>query len=259
MFDDDRGRPRRQPAVNIPGAVIGLVLAFVVVHLARLYLLSPQGDADVLLRYAFIPARYSVAIPGLGEWPGGFGAKLWTPLTYAFLHGGWTHLTVNGLWLVVFGTALGRRFGSARFLTFSAVCAIAGAGAHYLAHPTDAVPVVGASAAIAGQMAAAARFMFSRIAPIGPGGRLPGAYRQPALSLLELLRTPRALAFLAIWFVLNFGAALGTPDALTGGNTVAWEAHIGGFLAGLLLFPLFDPVATGPRAHPPSGPLPPAA
>ena len=245
MHDEGRGRSARQPAINIPGVVIGLIGAFVAAHLARLYLFD---EADFLLRYALIPARYTVE-----GYPGGIGAMVWTPLTYAFIHADWTHLAVNSLWLAVFGTAMGRRFGTARLLLFGAVCAVAGAPAHYLGNAGDTAPVVGASAAVSGMMAGACRFMFSApraVLVYGPHGAMV-VHRQPALSLIGMFRNPRALAFLAIWFVLNLGMGLGSAEFLTGGVEIAWEAHIGGFLAGLLLFPLFDPVPTTAGAPPP--------
>jgi hypothetical protein len=89
------------------------------------------------------------------------------------------------------------------------------------------------------------RFAFQPGAPLGPGPRLPGAneeaYRGPALPLAGVLRDGRALTFLLVWFGCNilFGA-FARPIGI-GDPTVAWEAHIGGFLAGLFAFALFDP------------------
>jgi membrane associated rhomboid family serine protease len=175
----------------------------------------------------------------------------WTVVTYAFLHADWVHLGVNSLWLAAFGAPVARRFGTWRFLGFMVITAIAGAGAHYLFHRFDLMPVIGASAAISGTMAAAIRFVFVPGAPLGAqlgfGSRADDrAYQQKPLPLLRVLTDRRAVAFLVIWFVANFVFGVASVPLGITSAAVAWEAHVGGFLAGLLLFPLFDP----PRQYP---------
>jgi membrane associated rhomboid family serine protease len=103
--------------------------------------------------------------------------------------------------------------------------------------------MVGASAAISGTMAAAMRFAFQAGGPLTRWYHRQdeASYRQPAAPLLSSLRDPRVLAFIAVWFGINAVFGLGGLQ-LDNGQTVAWEAHIGGFLGGLLLFTLFDPV-----------------
>ena len=227
----------REPILNLPRVVSGLLAAMILVQIVREFLSRGQ-DAWVLATFAFIPARYTAE--GL-ELPGGIGAAIWTPLTYAFLHGGWEHLAVNGIWLAAFGSALAWRFGPARFLAFSGLCAVAGAAAHLAFYGRDSIqPVVGASAAISGHMAAVCRFAFERGGPLSFGSRSPERFRAPARPLAQALSQSRVLVFLGVWFGLNllFGAVV----SLGGGEPVAWQAHIGGFLAGLLAFPLFDPI-----------------
>ena len=151
------------------------------------------------------------------------------------------------LWLLPFGSALARRFGAVRFFVFMAVTAAAGALAHLLTHEHAIAPMIGASASVSGTMAAAIRFAFVKGSFLSfSRGDAEAAAKVPALSLWRALRNGRVLAFLAIWFGVNilFGAtslSLGGEEA-----SVAWQAHIGGFLAGLLLFSLFDPI---PRAR----------
>ncbi len=220
---------RRQPIFNLPGVILTLLAAFVVVQLWCDFA-SPETDAWMIMSFGFIPA--------LWRW--------WTPLTYNFLHGDWLHLGLNGLWLAAFGTAVARRFGPARFLALFLLSGIAGAAAFAFVHPSGIEPVVGASAAISGAVGAAMRFAFQPGAPLGPGRNLSiggdTAYYAPALAPMGVFREGRALAFLLTWFGCNilFGAfahPLGIGDV-----AVAWEAHIGGFLFGWLAFGLFDPI-----------------
>ncbi|MEA2871825.1 MAG: hypothetical protein QOH67_1801 [Hyphomicrobiales bacterium] len=254
---------KRQPVFNLPGVILALLAAFVAVQLAREFV-TPQTDAWIITTFGFIPARFSqhLAPSGLADaivrqiaagvpestirwFLGSGGWAWWTPVTYAFLHGDWMHLGLNGLWLAAFGSAVARRFGPLRFLGLFVMSGIAGAAAHLLVHPYGLEPVVGASAAISGAVAAAMRFAFEPGAPLGPGRNLSvasdRAYCRPALPLVRVFRDGRALTFLLTWFGCNilFGA-FATPLGI-GDATVAWEAHIGGFLAGLFAFSLFDP------------------
>ena len=177
-----------------------------------------------------------------GALPGGFGAQIWTFVTYAFLHASWMHLGVNAVWFLAFGSAVARRFGTARFLIFFCVTAAAGAIAHLFAFGGQDAPVIGASAAISGTMAAAMRFAFQRGGPLSFRRRSATPLIMcPRCRSSRALREPAVIAFLVVWFGFNFVFGLwSTP--LTGDNeVVAWQAHIGGFVAGLLLFAWFDP------------------
>jgi len=226
---------------------MGTIAAFVVVQVGRQILLSADDDIDFLLWFSFIPARYDPALePGVAL-PGGLAADIWTFVTYALIHGNWVHLGVNSVWLLPFGTVVARRFGGWRYLLFFAITAAAGAAAHLLTNWGAILPMVGASASISGFMAAATRFAFQ------PGGPLdswrhhdPESYLIPAAPLPVVLRNPRVFAFLGVWFGLNLLFGVGAAAVPGSDEAVAWQAHIGGFLAGLLLFPLFDPVPRAP-------------
>ena len=214
-----------------------------VVHLARAYVLSNDDDNQFLLTFAFIPARYSSA-DVLAALPGGVSAGIWTVVTYAFIHGSAMHLVLNSIWLLPFGSALARRFGAVRFLAFFAATAAAGAALHLATNLGAVQLVIGASAAVSGFIAASVRFAFQRGGPLDMWrGADAASYRVPAVPLLAALRDTRIVVFLGAWFALNFLFGLGTLPMPGMEEPVAWQAHIGGFLAGLLLFPLFDPVA----------------
>lgn len=232
----------REPLFNVPSVIIGLLALLALIHAMRVYALTESQDVQLLLTFAFIPARYDASAM-LQGWPGGIGAEFWTFVTYSLLHANWMHYGVNGIWLLPFGSAVARRFGTARFLAFYAVTAAAGAALHLATHAGEQYPMIGASAAISGTMAAAMRFAFQRGGPLGmlSGRYEETAYRVPALPLGGVLRDARVLLFLGVWFGINFVFGVGTFPSLTGGETVAWQAHVGGFLAGLLLFSWFDP------------------
>jgi membrane associated rhomboid family serine protease len=259
-------RKVREPIFDAPFVVIALVGALVAIHALRLLL--PQIDDAIIDQIAFIPARLTLAF-----WPERVndllaranidpealrqarlireffselqgGAKLWTLLSYALVHGSWIHVGLNSIWIVAFGPPVARRIGAARFLGLFAATAIAGALVHWAFNMTDATPLIGASAGDSGLMAAATRFIFERGGPLGrtvssnPEAR--AAYDIPAPPLRQLLRERSVVIFLVIWLATNFifgaGAQLfGLSDA-----PVAWLAHVGGFAFGLFFFPLFD-------------------
>jgi membrane associated rhomboid family serine protease len=225
----------REPILNVPTAVVvaaGLMIAVQVVR----GLLPDEMDLTVLLALAFIPARYSGAA---AELPGGYVTAVTSFVTYMVVHGGWVHLLVNLMWMLAFGSAVARRIGTRGFFTFSILCGVAGALTHLVLHWGAMAPVVGASAAISGQMAGALRFIF--FAGRRPGERTPDFVTAPLASLPATLRDPRILGFLVFWAVLNAYFGLSSVSfAGSGGGGIAWEAHIGGFLCGLLTFGFFD-------------------
>jgi len=239
---------KREPIFNIPSVVIATLLVLFLVHAVRTWLLNEQQDVEFLLTFAFIPARYDSSLLAASSWPGGAGAELWTFVTYSLIHANMTHLGVNSIWLLPFGSAVARRFGNWRFVAFFAVTAVAGAVAHLATHAGEQFPMIGASAAISGTMAAAMRFAFQRGGPLGFWrGTDEDAYRVPAIPLSGVLRDPRVVAFLVVWFGVNAIFGLGSLSITGSDQPVAWQAHIGGFLAGLLLFGWFDPVSDQPR------------
>ncbi len=234
---------KREPIFNIPGVIAALCGVLVLIHGARVFLLNERQDTEVLLLFAFIPARYDSTAAILGnQWPGGVGSEVWTFVTYSFLHADWTHLLVNSIWLLPFGSAVARRFGVTRFLLFFAATSAAGALAQLAGDSGGRFVMIGASAAISGMMAAAMRFAFQRGGPLGfwrDGDEQ--AYRVPALPLAGVVRDPRVIGFVVVWFGVNLIFGIGSLSLGNGDQPIAWQAHVGGFLAGLLLFGLFDP------------------
>ena len=238
-------RMERARAINLPPVVLWLSVALIAVHAIRQFI-GQASDEWVLLAFSFIPLRYG---PAAAFFPGGEAARFWSPVTYAFLHSDWVHLFVNVIWMASFGSALARRFGALRFLLLSVVSAIAAVALHYVVYATDKGIAIGASGAVSGMMAGTARFAFSPNGPLA-GGRTAAAFRVPAEPLLSAVRNARVVGFVVVWFAVNilFGFAGGMVAGVSG--PIAWEAHIGGFLAGLLCFPLLDPVR--PDENPPA-------
>ena len=174
------------------------------VHVA-LWLLPPQLREAVLLSFGFLPVRYMSH--GWASWP-----VLISPITYQFLHGGLAHLGINMLTLAAFGSGVERRLGSTRMLAFYLLCGIAGAYAQFAADPESPRVLIGASGAISGLFAAVLWF----------------TVRQQGFWVV-----------VGLWLLMN--VITGESDPIAGGSGhIAWMTHLGGFVAGLVLFPLFD-------------------
>ena len=227
------GSPGRTPrAFNVPAVVVVFVLICALIELLQAYVLSAEANALLLYTFAFIPARY--ATPELAfTWQ-----AFTTPVTYSFLHGGLGHLINNCIWLVVFGSPLAATIGNVRFIMFWIVCAGIGALFHYFALTQDMVPMVGASGAISGMMGAAARFGFRMKRVDGGGNR----FFEPAPPFPDILMMPNVLVFLAVYLFMNL--AIGATGTMIAGGAIAWQAHLGGIVAGFLFAPL---VASGRR------------
>lgn len=255
----------REPILNLPSVVTFSILALVAIHAVRMFVLSDETDFRLLLDWAVIPARWSVAYgsvdsqeivrllqEGASEEAQGPLAELaryilgdgegrpWTALTYAFLHGSWAHVLLNSIWLATFGTPIARRCGAGRFLILSALAAIAGAVLYAVVNPMQVMPMIGASGAVSGLMAAAAWFMFAP-ASWHWEGRLTQPHERPRQVPADLLRNRSFLIFLAVWFGTNYLFAFFQPIGVADGS-IAWEAHVGGFLMGLLAFPWLDTI-----------------
>jgi membrane associated rhomboid family serine protease len=230
----------RQPIFNAPGVVVAVLAAFVVMFLAvdpEHSLLPDETRAQLFDLLAFSPARLGHRA---GDLAGGRVAEVTQFVTHVLVHGGLAHLIINSAWFLAFGTAVARRMGAVRFLAFFLVCGVGGALLFLPFNMFDAVSMVGASGAISGLMGAALRFLFQPLMT-GDAEALAGDTRRaPLLSLPATLGDWRILAAIAVWTVLNILGAWAAP-ALLQEQSIAWEAHLGGFFTGLLTFGLFDP------------------
>jgi membrane associated rhomboid family serine protease len=228
--DADNAVRVSEPAFNLPAGLVGILAVLVAIHAVRTYLLPFAVDNELILNFAFWPARYDHPLADQNF------AWLWSPVTYSFLHGSWEHVVFNGFWMVAFGAPVIRRIGAARLALFWCLSAVAAVALHVAFHWGDTSFVVGASGVVSGLMGAAARFVFS------PSGRISRqfAHLNRRLTIAEALSNRSVVVFAGIWFLTNFLIGLGM-FAFGGAGGIAWEAHIGGFLFGFLLFGLFDP------------------
>ena len=214
----------REPVLNVPAPIVVMVAVLLGVHIWA-SLASPYQQYVAIHRFGFVPARLADAAWGFEA------ALMW--ISYAFLHGSWSHLGFNSLWLLIFGTPVLRRIGLARFIVLCIIGSISAVGLHLAIYWDDPRPVIGASGVVSALTGAAARFAFA------PHGRPGVSHRGPTLSIAQTLTSRGPLVFVAVWMIANVVMGAGLIGG-SGAPSVAWEAHIGGFLAGLLTFSAFD-------------------
>ena len=178
--------------------------------------LSPSGLERFILHYGLVPANLNWSSP----------ATLYPILTHMFIHSGWLHILSNMWVLFIFGDNVEDRLGSGRYFFFYILGGIAAGLMQTFIDPTSQIPAIGASGAIAAVLGA--YFVFY------PRARVKTFI---LLIIIPWFVDIPAFIFIGIWFVLQLFSgltALSTPNSLNAGG-VAWWAHIGGFLFGLLL------------------------
>ncbi len=201
---------KNYPLVNI--IIIALnILVFLI------QLIQGSGFERFVFTYGLVPARYTV--PEIGRLFG-LGEQIISLVSFMFLHGGFWHLLGNMWSLYIFGDNIEDRLGHVRYLVFYLLCGVASGFFHIFLNLHSQIPTIGASGAIAGVMGA---YMISY-----PHSKV--------LTLIPIIFIPYfveipAFIFLGIWFLLQFLNAAGTPSH---GGGIAWWAHIGGFIAGII-------------------------
>ncbi len=196
--------------------IIGVNIAVFIYEL----LLGPRAGESFVAAYALIPARLFSHGKATGAIP-----VVITIFTSMFLHGGFLHIAGNMLYLWIFGNNIEDAMGRLRFIGFYFVCGTAAAYAHAVTAQTSLVPMIGASGAISGVLGAyLLLYPRARVLTLIPLGLYLSTVEIPAMFVL------------GFWFVLQFFSALISPS---GAGGVAWYAHVGGFVTGMLLIGFF--------------------
>ncbi|HLB94651.1 MAG TPA: rhomboid family intramembrane serine protease [Nitrospiria bacterium] len=211
------------PTKTVPLVTVTIIIAATLIFFYQISL-GQEGGQLFVYQYGAIPAavfgyeslpREAMAIP-----------TSFTLITSMFLHGGFMHLIGNMLYLWIFGNNIEDVMGHVRFIVFYLVCGVAAAMSHALTAPDSVVPMIGASGAISGVLGA-----YLLLYP-----RAHVLVLIPLGLFTRLVYIPAGFV-LGFWFVLQLISV--TASAGSGGGGVAWFAHIGGFVAGMLLIGLF--------------------
>jgi len=210
------------PSRHRPYMVILLIVANVIVFLGELGL-TPSQENMLFHLFGVVPARYFH--PEWAMWQGYPEGGLMAFGTHMFLHGGWLHLIANMWTLWIFGDNVEDVMGPFKFLLFYLLSGLGALLVHMMTSSDSVVPVVGASGAIAGVMGA---YFF-----LYPHAKVVTFL--PILIIPMIFDLP-AVFYLGAWFLTQIVSGLFTAS---GGGGVAWWAHIGGFVAGMLLLRFF--------------------
>jgi len=221
-------------------------LAIIAINVLVFVLLQLPSDAFTM-GFSVIPKEIThgidligpvqIALPDgtstvIDEAPG--PSPIWLTLfTSIFMHGGWTHLGGNMLFLFIFGDNVERRLGSLLYIAFYLVCGVIASAAQIATDPSSVIPSLGASGAISGVLAAYLVYF--------PQNRVR------VLVGFRFITEVPAILMIGLWFLIQFISGIGSiaVSAETGGG-VAYFAHIGGFIAGLVLAFLLRALGRGP-------------
>jgi len=211
------------PSGRFPAVTVAVILACSAAFLLELAL--GDGLNRFVMAYALVPENITY---GLETKTLGFESIVAPFFTSMFLHGGWLHLIGNMWFLWIFGDNVEDTLGHFRFVVFYLLCGIAAGLTHYYLSPLSPVPTIGASGAIAGVLGGyLVRFPNARVITLVPLG-----------FFLQMMELP-AWLMLGLWFLAQAIGGFVTLGATGGG--VAWWAHVGGFLAGIVLIRILQP------------------
>jgi membrane associated rhomboid family serine protease len=198
-----------QPSYSTPFVTVAIIIVNVLAFLYQVSL-DPYSSNWFIAHYAIVPDRLQYR----------------DMVTAMFLHGGWMHLIGNMWFLWIYGDNVEDVLGHTKYLVFYLLCGVAAAILHVMLNPYSRVPTLGASGAIAGVMGAyMVKFPHSRIITL-----------VPILIFFTTMEIP-AIFMLAYWFLIQIFSGVGSIgySNVSSGGGVAWFAHIGGFIAGVVL------------------------
>ncbi len=203
-----------------------VTVAFIAFNVAAWLLLQGAGQERVLEASVVHFGTYPCELTGDGRACPVEGPRWSSLLTSMFMHGGWGHLLGNMLFLWVFGNNIEDSMGHLRFIVFYIVCGVVAGLAHVYSEPGSNIPAVGASGAISGVMGA--------YIVLYPKARIRTWI--PPLFIVDL----PAVFMLGYWFFVQLAMASVAREAESGTGGVAVWAHVGGFVAGVVLIKLFE-------------------
>lgn len=221
-----------QPVFNLPTSLVVTLALLAGIYVVQEYVLGYEAHAYFVVDLGFAPIRYVYPLAEQNL------AWAWSPVTYSLLHGSIQHLLFNGLWLMAFGAPVVRRIGLLRYLLFWIFSAAASAFFHAFLDWGDESLLIGASGVVSALMGAACRFAF----PGERGYDRTSGHLYPRQSIFGAFRNRTVVMFTALWLFGNLLVAFGITIVGADVGPIAWDAHIGGFLFGLLCFGWFDPV-----------------
>ena len=215
------------PSARVPVVTMGIIMVNALVFLSELGT-STCGVEDIFYSWGIVPCYFTGTCQFRLRTPCGFlpvplHPNYFTLLSSIFLHGGWMHIIGNMWSLWIFGDNVEDRMGRIGFLCFYLLSGLAAGVLHIIFNRASHVPTVGASGAIAGVMGAYL-LLFPHATVIT---------LVPIFIFLQTIELP-AVVFLGLWFLMNLWSGLGSLAAHTQAGGVAWWAHIGGFLLGIL-------------------------
>lgn len=233
------GEIDRKRLFNVPGVV--LVIAGAMILAFMLMFFAPERAARLIETSAAVsPRRLLMGVEGNG----GVLSMISPLIAHMFVHASLPHLLFNTLWLLALGTPTARRMkaeyalrsfsafaASSLFLMFYLLSGIAGALTFVAGHTDEVTLLVGASGGVSGLLGGVVRFAFNRSTLFGPEN-----------ATISQLTAPSVIAWSAVIIVMNVGVGI-FGGGLAGGVNIAWEAHIGGYLFGLLTYPFFERIA----------------
>lgn len=213
----------RNPSGIFPIVTIGIIALNTVVFLFELSL-GHRLDY-FLFQFGIVPVKVVYA----AEIPGSTFLNTYFPfLSYMFLHGGFIHLIGNMWFLWIFGDNIEDALGRFKFILFYLICGIGSAIVHVYFNRQSGVPCVGASGAVAGVLGAyMVTFPRARVLVV-----------LPLFIIWELIELP-AVIVLGFWFLIQFFSGAAAISSIKGGSGIAWWAHIGGFILGIILIKIF--------------------
>ena len=239
MVEDQNIKPADENIVgnnSLPPVVLAVLAILVGIHVA-LQWGGLNWQLQAQYAFAFIPVRLTYAI-----FPQIKGSAYWSMLTYGFIHADWAHLGFNSLWLCIFSKPIVLRLGSWRYLVLLLLSIVGGALGSLVVHWGEFLVMIGISAGVSGLVAAAIPIMYA------PGGRWGMSSPEhmalvKPLTPFEILTQRTPLLFTLLWLGLILFTATTqyfTGTAFLEERVVAWEAHLGGFVVGLVLFYILD-------------------